>query len=97
MEKRTVHYGRFEWDVEKARANLAKHGVDFFEAMSAFLDEHRIIATDEAHSESEPRYFCIGKVENRVLTVRFTYLKGMIRIIGAGHWRKGKVIYGKEK
>lgn len=96
MEKRTVQYGQFEWDLEKAKANLAKHRVDFFEAVSAFLDEHRIIATDAAHSESEPRYFCIGKVGKHVLTVRFTYRRGKVRIIGAGHWRKGKLIYGKQ-
>lgn len=97
MEKRTVRYGQFEWDLEKAKANLAKHGVDFFEAMSAFLDDNRVIATDEAHSEAEPRYFCIGKVGQRILTVRFTYRKGVVRIFGAGHWRKARTIYGKEK
>lgn len=97
MEKRTVRYGQFEWDLEKAKANLAKHGIDFFEAMSAFLDDDRVIATDEGHRESEPRYFCIGKVGHRILTVRFTYRKDVVRIFGAGHWRKGRMIYGKEK
>jgi hypothetical protein len=30
------------------------------------------------------------------MTVRFTYGKSKIRIIGAGYWRKGKKIYEKE-
>jgi hypothetical protein len=30
------------------------------------------------------------------LTVRFTYRRGLIRIFGAGYWRKGKQIYERE-
>jgi len=30
------------------------------------------------------------------MTVRFTYRHDMIRIIGAGYWRKGKAIYEQE-
>ena len=37
-----------------------------------------------------------GKVGDGILTVRFTYRKNSIRIIGAGYWRKGKGIYEKE-
>ena len=40
----------FEWDVEKDRANIEKHGVSFFEAQNAFLDPHRVIAEDLDHS-----------------------------------------------
>jgi uncharacterized protein len=46
------------------------------------------------HSYSEKRYYCFGKVGgDEVLTVRFTYRKNVIRIIGAGYWRKGKKVY----
>jgi uncharacterized protein len=31
-----------------------------------------------------------------ILTVRFTYQDEVIRIIGAGYWRKGKRIYEEE-
>ncbi|MDQ3003729.1 MAG: BrnT family toxin, partial [Fibrobacterota bacterium] len=41
-------------------------------------------------------YFCFGKIDERVLTVRFTYRNGKIRIYGAGFWREGKVIYEKQ-
>jgi len=62
----------------------------------AFLDSHRVIARDVEHSESEERFYCFGKVQGGVLTVRFTYRRSLIRIIGAGYWRKGKLIYDKE-
>ncbi len=57
---------------------------------------HRVIARDLGHSESEERFYCFGKVQGGVLTVRFTYRGNLIRIIGAGYWRKGKQIYDKE-
>ena len=31
-----------------------------------------------------------------VMTVRFAYRSGVVRIIGAGYWRKGKAVYEKE-
>ena len=85
----------FEWDEAKNLENLEKHGVSFYEAQYAFLDENRIIAKDTTHSEDEFRYYCFGLNEenNGILTVRFTYRSGRIRIIGAGYWRKGKKIY----
>ena len=62
----------------------------------AFADPYRVIAEDVAHSDQEQRYYCFGKVGGGVLTVRFTYREGVIRIIGAGYWRKGKVTYEQE-
>lgn len=86
----------FDWDEEKNKDNICKHGVDFSTAQFAFLDSHRIIAKDLTHSQEEKRYFCFGKVKGSVLTVRFTYRYKCIRIIGAGYWRKGKNIYEKQ-
>ena len=87
---------RFEWDESKNRDNLAKHGVPFSLAQYAFEDSNRVIAEDVSHSQTEQRYYCFGKVGRRVMTVRFTYRNGNIRIIGAGYWRKGKEIYERE-
>lgn len=84
---------RFEWDENKDAENREKHGVAFSLAQYAFADPHRVIAEDLAHSEGEQRYFCFGKVEGGILTVRFTYRGGVIRIFGAGYWRKGKAVY----
>ena len=86
----------FEWDPEKDLLNRAKHGVSFAEAQSAFADPDRIIAEDLSHSRGEKRYYCFGKAGEGILTVRFTYRRGIIRIIGAGYWRKGKQIYERE-
>lgn len=86
---------RFEWDNEKDLQNQAKHNVSFRIAQKVFLDSNRIIAEDISHSYSEPRYYCIGKYEGGILTVRFTYRQNVIRIFGAGYWRKGKKIYEK--
>lgn len=87
---------RFEWDFDKDTENQQKHGVSFSLAREAFLDPNRVIARDLAHSESEERFYCFGSVGGGVLTVRFTYRKYVIRIIGAGYWRKGKRIYEQE-
>lgn len=97
MSRRVMTYGTFQWDIEKSRLNLHKHNVDFFEAMLAFFDPARVIATDEAHSHLEPRYFCLGLVNGGIMTVRFTYRHQVIRIFGAGYWRKGRQLYEKER
>lgn len=87
---------QFEWDPVKEFENVARHGVSFFEAQAAFADERRVIIEDLPHSAVESRYHCLGRVEGRILTVRFTWRSGVIRIIGAGFWRKGKVLYERE-
>jgi uncharacterized DUF497 family protein len=86
----------FEWDVRKDAENQAKHGVPFVLAQHAFADPRRVIAEDTRHSTREKRYFCFGRVGEGVLTVRFTHRLGIVRIFGAGYWRKGKVIYERE-
>lgn len=86
----------FEWDDRKDAKNQEKHGVPFALAQYAFADQKRVIAEDTAHSSGEKCYFCFGRVGSGVLTVRFTYRASVIRIIGAGFWRKGKVIYERE-
>lgn len=86
----------FEWDEEKNILNQKKHGVSFNVAQYAFADPGRIIARDTEHSSNEVRYYCFGKVDDGILTVRFTYRDKIIRIFGAGYWRKGKQIYEKE-
>ena len=87
---------RSEWDPTKDHENLEKHGVPFAVAQFAFADPRRVIAEDLSHSSAEKRYYCFGQIEDHVLTVRFIYRDDVIRIYGAGYWRKGKRIYERE-
>ncbi len=84
-----LRMGRCEGQCQSA------HGIGFESAQHAFLDPLRVIAEDLDHGGGEQRYFCFGRVDGAVLTVRFTWRNGKIRIFGAGYWRKGKAIYEK--
>ncbi|MBL7071740.1 MAG: BrnT family toxin [Candidatus Omnitrophica bacterium] len=89
--------GGFVWDPRKEKINIRKHGINFITAAKVFKDPKRKIFIDSRHDEKEQRYFCIGKVRNKILTVRFTYREEKIRIYGAGYWRKGRRYYEKEE
>jgi uncharacterized DUF497 family protein len=88
--------GRFEWDDAKDRANQKKHRLSFSEAQFAFADPNRVIARDLEHSKTEERFYCFGRLNDGIATVRFTYREGVIRIYGSGYRRKGKRIYERE-
>lgn len=87
---------RFEWDSSKDRVNQQKHGVPFRLAQLAFLDVHRVILLDEEHSQEAMRFYCLGRVGDGIMTVRFTHRGNTLRLIGAGYWRKGKKIYEEQ-
>ena len=86
----------FEWDEKKDKENQKKHDVSFAVAQHAFMDPNRIIVEDAEHSSEEDRYYCIGRVGEGIITVRFTYRENAIRIFGAGYWRRGKKIYEEQ-
>ena len=88
-------HGRFVWDINKEVINIEKHGVSFIDAIEVFRDRNRKIIIDEHHDQKEERFFCIGQVKGRLLTVRFTYRKEKVRIIGAGYWRMGGKHYNE--
>lgn len=77
---------RFEWDPEKAAANLAKHQVSFEVAITAFDDPDALIAPDPGHSSpSEVREWLIGRSDSGVVVVVFTVRQpgNVYRIISA--------------
>lgn len=75
---------RFEWDEEKATANLKKHGVGFDEATTVFGDPFSLTINDPDHSADELRYIDIGSSDKgRVLVVVYTERGVNIRIISS--------------
>jgi len=64
---------RFEWDKDKASANLTRHGVGFDEASTVFDDSLARIFDDEDHSIDEHREIIVGhSILHRLLVVCFT-------------------------
>lgn len=77
---------QFKWDDKKNIANIKKHGVDFFEAVSVFLDEYALAMYDIDHSQEEDRFIIIGLSQKlNVLVVCHCYRQNdeIIRIISA--------------
>jgi uncharacterized DUF497 family protein len=74
----------FEWDEEKSRSNLRKHGVSFEEASTVFGDLLSVTIDDPQHSTREQRWVTLGhSAKHRLLTVVHTDRGGRIRIISA--------------
>lgn len=63
----------FDWDANKARGNLSKHGVSFRLATSVFRDGLALTIFDEDHSIDEERWVTLGRAQNgQVLVVVHT-------------------------
>lgn len=74
----------FEWDADKAAANLRKHGVPFGEAITAFNDPLSVLLPDPDHSAREERYLVMGvSTKGRLLVVAFVERPPRTRIITA--------------
>ena len=75
---------RFEWDPNKAEANLAKHEVSFEEAVTVFADPLARIFPDEEHSVDELREIIIGhSAGHKLILVNFTGINDRVRIFSA--------------
>lgn len=84
---------RYEWDEAKRKANLAKHGVDFADAVGALEDPANLTIEDEA--EGEARFVTLGSdVVGRMLYVVWTERgPDVIRIISARKASPGEARY----
>lgn len=75
---------RFEWDDQKARENLQKHGVTFGEATEVFYDPFALEEFDVEHSVDDWRFVIIGLSSRRLLYVIYAERTAdTIRIISA--------------
>jgi uncharacterized DUF497 family protein len=75
-------YSNFEWDENKRRANVVKHGIDFADAAEAFGDPRQFTYRSPRRS-SEERFLSVGTVHGRLIAVVFTRRGDKIRIISA--------------
>jgi uncharacterized protein len=72
----------YQWDTDKATANLRKHGIDFADAVSVFTDDLAVTASEERFDEE--RFITIGiDALGRVLVVVYTWRGNEIRLISA--------------
>lgn len=89
---------KFEWDENKAEANLLKHGVSFDEAKTVFYDSLYVDFYDPDHSHNEHRYIIIGQSQqSRLLMVSYTERENTTRLISSRELtRRERRIYEKE-
>ena len=85
---------KFEWDENKNKTNLKKHGIDFIEAQTVFYDDSSIVFDDPQHSTDENRFVIIGQSFNsNICLVCHCYRQEnkVIRIISARKATKKEV------
>lgn len=63
-----------EWDPDKAKQNLRKHGVSFGQAATVLLDPLMLNRFDDEHSEAEERWITLGRsAQGSILVVVHTF------------------------
>ena len=60
LTKDSIMALNFEWDANKAKSNLRKHGISFVEASAVFGDPRSLTIPDPIHSALENRFITIG-------------------------------------
>lgn len=73
----------FEWNPNKAKANLKKHGVSFDLASYVFVDSERIEYLDDFEDHGEDRFRTMGLVSGVLLVVVYTMRGNSVRLISA--------------
>jgi uncharacterized protein len=82
----------FDFDPNKSAANKEKHGIDFIEAQSLWLDPGKIEIN--ARTIGEPRKLIVAMRNKKIWSAIFTMRKNTIRIISVRKSRKNeKEIY----
>ena len=73
----------FEWDEEKRRLNLEKHGIDFARVLPVFDSLDALTMEDESEDYGERRFILLCPLDTMIIHVTFTYRDDAIRIISA--------------
>ncbi len=76
----------FEWDDNKNKINIKKHGISFEEARTVFFDDYAILFDDPEHSDTEDRFLLIGMSDTaNICIVCHCYRESdaVVRIISA--------------
>ena len=75
----------FEWDDNKNKRNIAKHGVDFKDALHVFIDDNRVERLDMRFIYGEERWQTVGITPKGVLFVVYTEREGgnLVRLVSA--------------
>ncbi|WP_342592022.1 BrnT family toxin [Jiella sonneratiae] len=77
----------FEWDDDKARSSLDKHGVDFIDAAQIFFGPI-MQAIDDREDYGETRIRAVGAHDGQVYVVVYTMRRNAVRLISA--WKAGR-------
>ena len=80
---------RFEFDLQKSRSNMEKHGIDFEKALLLWTDPDRIQLP--AKAVDEPRFMVIGKIDGKNWSAILTYREDNIRIISVRRSRQEEI------
>ena len=97
-----MEVGPFEWDSQKNRTNLRKHGIDFTDAVVIFTGPH-LEAPDERFSYDEPRTIAYGQMGTHEIAVVYCWRGARRRIISARKATRSEsklywdIIYGDAK
>lgn len=75
----------FEWDDNKNRINIVKHGVSFEESQTVFFDDNALLEFDEEHLTVEERFRILGTSfrGNVLIVVHCVRENDVIRIISS--------------
>lgn len=74
----------FDWDKGNIEKNWEKHRVSYLECEEVFFNQPLVVQEDDVHSESENRYYAVGKTnDDRHLFIIFTIRDKKVRVISA--------------
>lgn len=90
--------GGFQWDKGNSEKNWIRHQVTNNECEQVFFNKPLIVADDPKHSQTEKRWYGLGRTDfNRLLFIVFTIRKNLIRIISARDMnKKERTVYHEQ-